>query len=164
MTASDLDRKGVDFCARVFGAEAVYSESNLDQFSAGGQFGLIWCGSLVTHLNDTGIRAVLRAFARHLQPDGLLIFTARGERVIQRLQDEEFEYGISAENVAPITAAYRKEGFGFADPPRASAYGISSTSPEWIRRAAAEIGLGEVYFRARGWDDHQDIYGFILTR
>ncbi len=163
MTASDLDRKGVDFCARVFGAEAVYSE-NLDQFSAGGQFDLIWCGSLVTHLNDTGIRAVLGAFARHLQPDGLLILTAHGERVIQRLQDEEFEYGISAENVAPIIAAYRKEGFGFADYPGASDYGISLTSPEWIRRAAAEIGFGEVYFRARGWDDHQDVYGFTLTR
>lgn len=162
ITASDLDRKGVDFCAKVFGTEAVYSEPNLDQFSPGGQFDLIWCGSLITHLNDTGIRALLAFFARHLQPAGLLIFTAHGERVIQRLQDQEFEYGIAPESVAPIIEAYRKEGFGFADYPGARAYGISLTSPEWIRRAAAEIGLGEVYFRARGWDDHQDVYGFTL--
>ncbi len=74
----------------------------------------------------------------------------------------EFEYGISAESVAPIIEAYRKEGFGFADYPGASGYGISLTSPEWIRRVAAEIGLGEVYFRARGWDDHQDVYGFTV--
>ncbi len=84
--------------------------------------------------------------------------------MIRRLQDEEFEYGISPESVAPIIEAYRKEGFGFADYPGASAYGISLTSPEWIRQAAAEIGLGEVYFRARGWDDHQDVYGFTLIR
>ncbi|MGI9067166.1 MAG: class I SAM-dependent methyltransferase, partial [Pyrinomonadaceae bacterium] len=155
ITASDLDRKGVDFCTRVFGTEAIYSEPNLEQFSPGGKFDLIWCGSLVTHLNGRGIRALLAFFACHLQSDGLLIFTAHGERVIQLLQNQEFEYGISAESVAPIIEAYRKEGFGFADYPGASGYGISLTSPEWIRRVAAEIGLGEVYFRARGWDDHQ---------
>ncbi|MDQ3175526.1 MAG: methyltransferase domain-containing protein [Acidobacteriota bacterium] len=162
ITASDLDRKGVDFCSRLFGTQAVYSELNLDEFSVGRQFDLIWCGSLVTHLNETGIRALLAFFARHLQPDGLLIFTAHGERVIQLLQDQEFEYGIAPESVAPIIEAYHKGGFGFADYPGASAYGISLTSPEWIRRAAAEIGLGEVYFSAHGWDNHQDVYGFTL--
>jgi SAM-dependent methyltransferase len=162
ITASDLDRKGVDFCARLFGTEAVYSEPNLDQFPAVGAFDLIWCGSLVTHLNDMGIQALLAFFARHLEPDGLLILTAHGERVIQRLRDQEFEYEISAESVAPIIEAYRTSRFGFADYPGASAYGISLTSPEWIRRAAADVGLGEVYFRARGWDDHQDVYGFRL--
>jgi SAM-dependent methyltransferase len=164
ITASDLDRKGVDFCGSVFGTEAVYSEPNLGQFALGGQFDLIWCGSLVTHLNDTGIRVLLAFFARHLLPEGLLIFTAHGERVIQLMRDREFEYGIAAESSAPIIDAYRKEGFGFADYPGASAYGISLTSPEWIGRAAAEVGLGEVYFRARGWDDHQDVYGFTLIR
>lgn len=162
ITASDLDRKGVDFCARVFGAEAVYSQPDLDQFALAAQFDLIWCGSLVTHLNARGIRGLLDFFARHLQPDGLLIFTAHGERVIHLIQNQEFEYGIAAERVAPIIEAYRKEGFGFADYPGASAYGVSLTSPEWIRRAATEIGLREVYFRARGWDDHQDVYGFTL--
>ncbi|CAN5680172.1 hypothetical protein BH18ACI4_BH18ACI4_14560 [soil metagenome] len=162
ITACDLDRKGVNFCARAFGTKALYSDPSLDQFSATGQFDLIWCGSLITHLNDTGIRALLAFFARHLRPDGLLIFTAHGERVIQRLRDQEFEYGIALESIAPIIEAYRKEGFGFADYSGASAYGVSLTSREWIRRAAAQIGLQEVYFRARGWDDHQDVYGFIL--
>jgi SAM-dependent methyltransferase len=162
ITASDLERKGVDFCARLFGIRALYSEPNLDRFSLGGQFDLIWCGSLVTHLNDKGIHALLTFFARHLAPEGLLIFTAHGERVIQRMRAEEFEYGIAAESVTPIIDAYRKEGFGFADYPGATGYGVSLTSPEWIGRAAAEIGLKEVYFRARGWDDHQDVYGFTL--
>jgi len=159
ITASDLDRKGVDFCARVFGTEGVYSEPDLDKFSLGRQFDLIWCGSLITHLNDTGIRALLAFFARHLQADGLLIFTAHGERVIQQMQDQAFDYGIGPESMVQIVEAYRKEGFGFVDYPGASAYGVSLTSPEWIRQAAAEIGLQEVYFRARGWDDHQDVYG-----
>src|SRR5712691_11392714 len=58
-TASDLDRKGVDFCAQMFGAEAVHPEQDLDQFSLERQFDLIWCGSLVTHLNAAGIGALL---------------------------------------------------------------------------------------------------------
>ena len=164
ITTADLDRKGVDFCARVFGAEGIYSESNLEQFSAGGQFDLIWCGSLVTHLNDKGVRALLAFFARQLAPQGLLIVTAHGERVIQRMQDQEFDYGITPDSTASIIEAYRRRGFGFADYPGASAYGVSLTSPEWIRRAAAEIALEEVYFRSRGWDDHQDVYGLKLQK
>lgn len=162
ITASDLDRKGVDFCAKVFGAEAIYSEPDLDKFALATQFDLIWCGSLVTHLNDRGIRGLLAFFARHLQPDGLLTFTAHGERVIQRMRDQEFDYGIAPKSVASIIEAYRSDGFGFSDYPGASAYGVSLTSPDWIRRAAAEIGLREVYFHARGWDDHQDVYGFTV--
>jgi SAM-dependent methyltransferase len=162
ITASDLDRKGVDFCARVFGAKAIYSELNLDQFSLAGQFDLIWCGSLVTHLNGKGIRALLRFLARHLAPEGLLIFTAHGQRVIERMRAQDFDYGIAPQSAAPIIENYRKEGFGFADYPGVSAYGVSLTSPDWIRRAATEIGLNEVYFCARGWDDHQDVYGFKL--
>lgn len=162
ITASDLDRKGVDFCAAVFGTEAIYSAPNLDRFSLRGRFDLIWCGSLVTHLNDKGIRALLAFFARHLAPEGLLVFTGHGERVIQRMRDQEFDYGIAPKNAARIAEAYRRDGFGFADYPGASAYGVSLTSPEWIRRAAAEIGVEEVYFCARGWDDHQDVYGFKL--
>ena len=162
ITASDLDRKGVDFCADVFGSKAIYSAPNLDRFSLGDQFDLIWCGSLVTHLNDTGIRALLAFFARHLAAKGLLIFTTHGERVIQRMRGQDFDYGIPSESAITIIDAYREKGFGFAEYPGARAYGVSLTSPEWIRAAAVETGLEEVYFRARGWDDHQDVYGFTL--
>lgn len=163
-TAADLDRKGVNFCARHFDAEPVYSDPNLDQFSVGRHFDLIWCGSLVTHLNDKGIRALLAFFARHLAPQGLLVLTGHGERVIQRMQDQEFDYGIATESAARIIEAYHIEGIGYADYPGADGYGVSLTSPEWIRRASADTGLEEVYFRARGWDDHQDVYGFRLPK
>lgn len=162
ITASDLDQKGVEFCAEVFGTEAIYSAPDLDRFSLRGHFDLIWCGSLVTHLNDKDIRELLAFFARHLAPEGLLVVTGHGERVIQRMQNQEFDYGIDSESAARIIEAYRREGIGFADYPGANGYGVSLTSPEWIRLAAAEIGLEEVYFRARGWDDHQDVYGFTL--
>ena len=161
ITASDLDRKGVDFCARTFGAKAAYSNPKLDDFYLQGKFDLIWCGSLITHLDEAGIRALLAFFARHLQPRGVLILTAHGERVIQRMRNGEFEYGIPSDSIVQIIDAYRKHGFGFADYPGDSGYGVSLTSHDWTRQTAAEIGFGEVYFKAHGWDDHQDVYGFM---
>ena len=161
-TASDLDRKGVDFCAKTFGAGPLYSEPDLKQLSLDRAFDLIWCGSLITHLDAAGIGGLFDFFQRHLLPGGLLVFSTHGERVIQRMLGREFEYGIAEESIPRIIASYRKTGFGFADYPDATAYGVSLTSPEWIRRQIQELGtLKEVYFRAQRWDEHQDVFGFV---
>ena len=167
-TASDLDHKGVDFCVRTFGVAGVYSQSDLSKFSLDQQFDLIWCGSLITHLNEIGIRELLAFFTRHLASGGLMIFTTHGERVIQRMLNRTFDYGIAKKNIPPLLDAYRKYGFCFTDYPRGSDYGVSGsgygvslTTPEWIRAEAEKLGLKEVYFREHGWDDHQDVYGFM---
>jgi SAM-dependent methyltransferase len=161
IVASDLDRKGVDFCVKALGSRGIYSEPNPKDFFAGGEFDLIWCGSLVTHLNAEGIRGLLACFVRELKPKGLLIVTTHGDRVVQRMLAQDFDYAI--ESTAPLINAYRRDGFGFTDYPGARDYGVSLTSTEWIRRQAADLDLQEVYFRARGWDDHQDVYGFQLA-
>ena len=166
--ASDLDRKGVDFCVRTFGVEGVYSQWHLSEFLVDHQFDLIWCGSLITHLNETGIQDLLAFFTRHLGSGGLLIFTTHGERVIQRMLNRTFDYGIANERLPALIDSCRKEGFGFTDYPRgsdygvsASGYGVSLTTPEWIGAEAEKLGLDEVYFCEHGWDDHQDVYGFV---
>ena len=167
-TASDLDHKGVDFCVRTFGVEGVYSKWQLSEFSLDHQFDLIWCGSLITHLDETGIRELLAFFTRHLVLGRLVIFTTHGERVIQRMLNGTFDYGIANENIPALIDSYRKNGFGFTDYPRTSDYGVSAkgygvslTTPEWIRAEAEKLGFNEVYFREHGWDDHQDVYGFV---
>jgi SAM-dependent methyltransferase len=160
-SAADLDRKGVDFCVRTFDAEGVYSQLDLTDFSLDRQFDLIWCGSLVTHLDATGIRDLLAFFVRHLLPGGLLVFTTHGERMIQLMLNRKFNYGIANENIPLLIDSYRQNGFGFADYPGASGYGVSVTTPEWIRAETRKLDLNEVYFREHGWDDHQDVYGFV---
>lgn len=160
-TASDLDRKGVDFCARTFGVKGVYSQPDLSELSLGHHFDLIWCGSLITHLDSKGIRDLLAFFARHLLPGGLLVFTTHGERVVHRLQRKAFDYGIDDEDVSFLITSFREKGFGFANYPGANGYGVSLTTPDWIRAETNELGLNEVYFREHGWDEHQDVYGFV---
>ncbi|MGH9904925.1 MAG: class I SAM-dependent methyltransferase [Pyrinomonadaceae bacterium] len=159
--AADVDRRGVDFCARMFGASGIYAETGVPGFSSGQQFDLIWCGSLVTHLDKAGIHGLLESFERHLLPGGLVILTAHGDRAIQKMLNREFDYGVAPGLIQSLISSYREDGFGFADYPGYHGYGVSLSSPDWIRGLTRKFGLNEVYFRAHGWDDHQDVYGLV---
>jgi SAM-dependent methyltransferase len=161
-TACDLDRDGVDFCAQTFGATPSYSDPDLDALSFDTRFDLIWCGSLVTHLNEGATRALFRLFARQLAPGGLLIFTAHGDFVARRMPTGEFDYMLTPEQIEATTARYVETGFGYADYAGQHSYGVSLTSPAWIRAQLAAVGgLREVYFNPRVWDDHHDVYGYV---
>ena len=162
LTACDLDRDGVDFCARAFGATPVYSEIDLDALSFDTPFDLIWCGSLITHLDADATRALFRLFARHLAPGGLLLFSAHGDFVARRMPTGEFDYMLTAGQVEAITRRYAGTGFGYEDYAGQGGYGVALTSPAWVRARMAEVGgLAEVYFGERVWDDHHDVYGYV---
>jgi SAM-dependent methyltransferase len=162
ITACDLDTDGVDFCTEMFSVGGVYSKVDLSDLSLGAHFDLIWCGSLVTHLDESRITALIRFFKRHLAPGGLLLFTAAGDRVAEWMLDGDFDYGIAKSAIPIITSEYRTSGYGYTDYPYLPDYGISLTSPDWIREQVEQAGnLREVYFEKHGWDDHQDVYGFV---
>jgi SAM-dependent methyltransferase len=163
-TACDLDRDGVDFCARVFGATPVYSKTDLDALAFDTRFDLIWCGSLITHLDAPQTRALFRLFARHLAPGGLLLFSAHGDFVARlRMPSGEFDYMLTAAQVQTITGRYAATGFGYEDYREGEGgYGVALTSPTWIRAQIAEVsGLSEVYFAERVWDEHHDVFGYV---
>ncbi|MGI9067505.1 MAG: class I SAM-dependent methyltransferase [Pyrinomonadaceae bacterium] len=160
--ACDLDRDGVEFCAEHLGAEAEYSEPDLSRLALGREFDLIWCGSLVTHLDDKKIPALLEFFSRHLTIGGLMIFTAPGDEVLERMTSGKFDYGIDPQDIPIVVGSYRETGFGYTDYPYMAEYGISLTSSEWIRNQVEKVGsLREVYYQPHGWDNHQDVYGFV---
>jgi SAM-dependent methyltransferase len=167
VTACDLQRDAVGFCAATFGAVPAYSAPDLDEVALGARFDLAWCGSLVTHLDAASILALMRFFKRHLSPGGLLVFTTMGDYVARRIPTREFDYGLAGDQIPLITGEYARAGFGFAGYPQgsydvASSCGVTLTSPEWVREQARRVGgLREVYFAARGWDDHQDVFGFV---
>ena len=162
ITACELAGGPVEFCVRTFGARPAYSSLKLDDVSLGRKFDLIWCGSLVTHLNERGIVALLKLFQRHLADNGIMIFTTHGDFVQRRIPTQDFDYGLAAEQIERIGVDYPKTGYGFEDYPGEKDYGVSLTSPEWIRARVRELaGLREVYFKERGWDNHQDVFGFV---
>ncbi|HEV7746967.1 MAG TPA: class I SAM-dependent methyltransferase [Pyrinomonadaceae bacterium] len=162
ITACELEPGPVEFCVRTFGALPAFSSLNLDEVSLEQRFDLIWCGSLATHLNGRGILSLLRLFHRQLRTGGLMIFTTHGDFVPGRILRRDFDYGLTPEQINRIGASYPETGYGFEDYPGEKDYGVSLTSPDWIRSRVAEVGgLREVYFKERGWDDHQDVFGFV---
>jgi SAM-dependent methyltransferase len=162
ITACELEEGPVNFCVQTFDAKPAFSSRNLDDVSLGKEFDLIWCGSLVTHLNENGIVALLRLFRRHLARDGIMIFTTHGDFVTRRIPTKDFDYGLADEQIERIGLNYAQTGYGFEDYPGDEGYGVSLTSPEWIRARVREVGgLREVYVKERGWDNHQDVFGFV---
>jgi SAM-dependent methyltransferase len=162
ITACELERGPVEFCVRTFGACPAFSSLNLDEVSLGKEFDLIWCGSLVTHLNERGIVALFQLFRRHLAQDGLMIFTTHGDFVRRRIPTRDFDYGLDREQIERIGVDYPDTGFGFEDYPGEKDYGVSLTAPDWIRARMRDVsGLREVFFKERSWDNHQDVFGFV---
>ncbi|MDT7540775.1 MAG: hypothetical protein QOE33_679 [Acidobacteriota bacterium] len=170
-TACDIQSGAVNFCAEAFDAAPVTSQPDLDSVSFTNHFDLIWCGSLVTHLDAGATRALFRLFAGHLSKRGLMIFTTHGDLVAETIADETSFYDITRADAEMMQSSYRATGQGYSDYPRSlgyfdfhpeeRGYGVSLTSPAWVREQVREIGgLREVYFRARGWHDHQDVFAF----
>lgn len=169
-TACDIQPKAADFCAATFGAASVHSRQNPSEVEFAGKFDLIWCGSLFTHLDAETILGFLRLFARSLNACGLLVFTTNGNYVAEKMRREGATYDLCPEDVPPLVSSYEREGYAYCDyqrglgyfnfHPKKSGYGVSITSPDLIRRLAREAGeLEEIYFKPRGWCEHQDVFG-----
>ena len=168
--ACDLQRDMVDFCAREFRAKPVYSAADFDRLAIDASFDLIWCGSLVTHLNAPGIKSLLRFFSRRLRPGGALVLSTHGAHAAELMLNQEIDYGVSRDALNKAIARFRADGFGFASypndddygvPTNEGQYGISLTARAWIAATAQTEGLEEKYFAAHGWDNHQDVFGFL---
>lgn len=156
-TACDLDRDGVDFCAKEFGAQPVYSTTDLGSLHFDRQFDLVWCGSLVTHLDVKGWFDTFQCFLRALRPGGIAIVTFHG-RWVAYLLAQGHRYGLSEAAVKSVLDAYGRDGFGYADYDWQPGYGVSVCSPAWVlRELHTWQGLRVVGLTERWWDDHQDV-------
>jgi SAM-dependent methyltransferase len=183
LTACDIHRPAVDFCARTFGAKPVYSVPNPEEIPLEGPFDLIWVGSLLTHVGAPQWQGFLKLFERLLPPGGLLVFTASGQFVL----DERLgSLGLAPEQQDAIASAYRSQGFGYSDYPSPregprgkslpSNYGIALASPPWVCAQLEGLRFDLVTYTAGGWGDGwgfdrpiipgaaQDVIGCIRTR
>ena len=162
LTACDLNKHAVDFCAKEFGATPVYSKINLDEFTIGKKFDLIWCGSLITHLDIEHTKQVLRFFYRHLNTGGLLVFSMHGKEVMHNLKTRKYDYTLSNAAIEKIIAETESIGYGYANYKRTSGYGISLTTGAWMKQALDEVGQWKNYRHMEtAWDNHHDIYTVV---
>jgi SAM-dependent methyltransferase len=130
LTACDIDRNAVDFCAETFGAESVYSSEDPSELDVG-QHDLIWCGSLFTHLKDWD--DFLRLFERSLVPRGILVFTTAG----RAMGADGFRY-----------VEYPDEVKG---PLGIEHYGTSYSSLSWVLKKLEDFDFRILYATEKAW-------------
>jgi SAM-dependent methyltransferase len=160
--ASEVDPVALDFCTRTFGASGLLSSVRLDRLTRPERFELIWCGSLLTHLDEERAGDLLAFFATHLASGGVCVASAHGTLTIDGLRTGRDRYGLPDQAVERTLSHFDATGYGYADYAGMSGYGISIASREKLRTMAGRAGLVETSFQPRGWDDHHDVYGFSL--
>ena len=89
IVAADRVRGGVDFCRDTFGATPVYSVDAFDQLNLGGDFDLIWLGSVYTHLPLSLWTKLTDILKSNLSPNGLLAFSFAGPHVAKLIMAGE---------------------------------------------------------------------------
>jgi SAM-dependent methyltransferase len=158
LTACDLNRDGVDFCARTFGAHPVYGNTEPARTAIDGTFDLIWCGSLLTHFQAAQWLPLLRWFASRLDPGGLLVFTTLGRVPAAWVGRRLASYGLHTGAARTLARAFERKGFGYASYPQTDAYGIAMASPAWVLGEVGRVPtLRVVHYGEALWDAHQDV-------
>jgi SAM-dependent methyltransferase len=160
ITACDLLRDGVDYCAGTFGARPLYSDENAANIALEpNSFDLIWVGSLLPHLRADRWLDFLRLFQRSLRLGGLLIFSAHGREAFKRTARETSYHGVSGRAKAAVLFGYERSGFGYANYAGSNTYGHSLSRPDWVLEQIAKFPqLRVVHFAETAWDNHHDIY------
>jgi SAM-dependent methyltransferase len=159
LTACDINRDAVDYCARTFGAVPAYSAEDPAEIDLDAGFDLIWCGSLLTHLDADRWDGFLSMFERHLLPGGVLVFTTHGRVVREKIENGQRRFAIQ-DSGRSLLRDHRRRGFGF-EPHLHSpgGYGVSLSSPAWVcaeleKHNSLELAL---YLEA-GWNADQDAF------
>jgi 2-polyprenyl-3-methyl-5-hydroxy-6-metoxy-1,4-benzoquinol methylase len=159
LTMSDTHGPAVAFCVEQLGATGVQAAIDGRHWAAlPGPYDIIWCGSLLTHLDRDEWITHLRRFAERLSPHGVLVFTAHGLLALDKLQSGEKDYGLLQPEITRLCASAAAEGFGYVGYPDTPAYGISVAQPAWIcELIARQTELHVLDFRVAAWDQHQDV-------
>jgi SAM-dependent methyltransferase len=164
ITAGDLLRDGVDYCAERYGAVALYSNPDPEAIPFNtGPFDLIWVGSLFTHFDRDQWAPFLAVLARNLAPGGVLIFTAHGRRSHHWLTHGRWNYDLNPGRVESLLRDHGDSGFGYVNyAGTLQRYGVSLSSPAWVLNLLAGLGRLRVTLLAEhAWDNHQDVYACV---
>jgi SAM-dependent methyltransferase len=158
ITAADVDRVAVRFCAREFGVRALAVPRHPERLRLPQRYDLVFVGSLLTHLQPDSCLVLVEALTKALAPGALLIFSTQGETCLDHLE----WYG---DDFRAAEATYRADvgrtGVCFRPYRWRRHYGITIHARSYVEHVVAgPLGryLELVRFKERGWDAHQDVW------
>jgi len=156
LAACDLDESGVEFCARHWNCEPIFSKPDLSSVELGGPYDVIWVGSLFTHVDEPLTRAWLAHLVNALGDDGVLVCTLHGRWSL--VVQESYMRLIDDSSWQSVVSGYRQTGYGFATYPNSDSYGISLSDPAWVVDAVGALeGVRLLGYVERGWADNHDV-------
>lgn len=151
---SDIDSDLQAFVTNVLGATA--AEPNPDFVHPPARFyDLIFVGSLVTHFDERQFRRAVSWFVGALAPKGLLVLTTHGRR--HAFVQDNVRQAIQPELWKPAADAFAASGFGYADYPNMTGYGLSVSYPSWVTRLIEVMPQTRIVsYQEAAWNNHQD--------
>ncbi len=135
ITACELDQSCIDFCAKHWGALPVLSSTDVSEINFDRKFDLIWCGSVLTHLDQEAWEKTFDFLVESTAECGVIILTLQGRYFASALADKQ-PYIADDVDKAALLADFKKEGFSYQNyfDRHANDYGIALTSPQWVTR------------------------------
>ncbi len=163
ITACDLDRDGVDFCAARFGAIPEYSDPDPSRIALPrDRFDLIWVGSLLTHFDAPRWVTFFELFRSVLKPGGVLVFSTHGRRAHEWLTTGRYSYGLDGPPRDQVVRSFESIGFGYVDYPNEEGYGIAISELSWVCRLITSMPEFRIVSVAeKAWDDHHDVFACV---
>lgn len=158
LTFSDAMPDATAFCAKAFSGADKPVKKDFSEYVPGSRFGLIWVGSLFTHLTEAASKKLIRLLVGHLENGGVVVFTSHGRYVRERRALGTWPYAINDEQYDAMIHEADSKGYGFTGYGESVEYGISLATLGWWERTLASVSNSEVVLlRERGWVRHQDV-------
>jgi SAM-dependent methyltransferase len=169
IVAGELVPDAVAFCQRTFSATAPQSKEPLWEADIGGNYDLIWSGSLLTHFDEDHWKPILHHFAEALTVRGVLVFSTIGKSGYEILQGSDAypwitavippRYALSDAGAGHIVQSIADTGFGYSHYPDHDddPYGLAVALPEWAADRIVASGMTVVRHEEGGWGS-QDLW------
>src|SRR5262245_60109250 len=113
IVAGEINTDALDFCRRVFSVKVFLSKGDFDHLAYPQKFNLIWCGSLVTHVDEKSTAALLRFMYRHLADGGVCLFTTHGQTIVNAIRGKKLWFRLTPEGEAEMLRRFEGGGFGY---------------------------------------------------
>jgi SAM-dependent methyltransferase len=167
ITACDIEKAAVKFCAKTFDAVPVYSSMDVKRVRLDGKYDLIWVGSLFTHLTEESASDLLSLFYASLAQGGVLIFTIAGEFVYDLAMSGDHR-GLAEESIGTIKSDFEQAGFAYGSYlpgiVTESNIGRAFIHRDWLNRKIADYpAMREVAYINRGYARRQDVVAWRMS-
>lgn len=134
-TACEIDPDAVKFCAKHWGAIPVTAYPDVSKIKFDRKFDLVWCGSVLTHLDEAAWLKTLDFLIESTQECGVIVLTLQGRFFASALAKKQPYIADDVDKTA-LLAEFKERGFAYQNyfDRHDHDYGIALTSPQWVAR------------------------------